>query len=115
MAIYKFDTSELISFIAAFIGLLVIAYIYFFKQKKEKKSMLSYKFSLKLMLIIFLLMFLNRFFTNIEAVAYKDSFNLLEHLSSLTMGVAAIIFSWNFQAVRKFRQGSGAWFKSAAK
>jgi len=115
MAIYKFDTSELISFIAAFIGLLVIAYIYFFKQKKEKKSMLSYKSPVKMMRLIFLFLFINRLFTNVEAIAYKDFFNLLEHLSSLTMGVAAIIFSWNFQAVRKFRQGSGAWFKSAAK
>ena len=109
MAIYKFDTSELISFIAAFIGLLVIAYTYFSKHFFRQKIPL-YKSPVKLMLIIFLLIFLNRFFTNIEAIAYKDFFNLLEHLSSLTMGVTAIIFSW-----KGFSKGSGVWFKSAAK
>lgn len=103
MAIYKFDTGELISFIAAFICLLIIAYNYFFKQKKGNASLSLDKYSVRLMLIIFLFIFLNRFFTNIEAVAYKELFNLLEHLSSLAAGLTAIIFSWK-----------GAWWSKSA-
>lgn len=94
MAIYKFDTSEFIGFVIALVGLLVIAYTYFFKQRKSTKSAPSGESSVKLMLIIFLLIFLNRFFTNIEAIAYKELFNLLEHLSSLIAGFTAVAFSW---------------------
>lgn len=93
MPIYNFDTTELISFFVAIIGLAIIIYAYFFKQSKQGR--LLDKFSVRLMFLIFLFIVSNRFFTNIEAVAYKVIFNLIEHLSSLAAGLTAIVFSWN--------------------
>ena len=104
MAIYVFDTSEFISLIAAFIGLLVIAYLYFFRHAKRNKSF--NKSSVQLMFLIFLFVFFNRFFTNVEALAYKSFFNLLEHLSSLAASCIAVVFSW---------KGIEGWSKSATK
>ena len=67
MPIYNFDTTELISFFVAIIGLAIIIYSYFFKQSKQGKSL--DKSSVRLMFFIFLFIVSNRFFTNIEAVA----------------------------------------------
>ena len=88
--IYKFDTSEFISLIAASISLVVLAYIWINGEKYGLHS----KISARLMLLIFLFIFLNRLFTNVEALFYKEIFNLLEHLSSLAAGFVAIIFVW---------------------
>ena len=91
MVSFVFDTTEFISLIVASIGLLIVTYLYFFKNIKEDKYGLL---DVRLMLIIFVFLFLNRFFTNIEALYYKEFFNLVEHLSSALGGVAAFILSW---------------------
>ena len=65
MVSFVFDTTEFISLIVASIGLLIILYLYFFKNIKEDKYGLL---DVRLMLIIFVFLFLNRFFTNIEAL-----------------------------------------------
>ena len=91
MVIFNFDTSEFISLIVASIGFLIIVYFYFFKNiKKDKEDLVD----VRLILIIFIFLFFNRFFTNIEALAYKPFFNLLEHVSSGLASLAAIILSW---------------------
>jgi len=89
---FPFDTTEFISLIITSIGFIIVIYLYYFKNIKEDKDGL---FDLRLMLIIFIFLFLNRFLTNIEALAYKPFFNLLEHISSALAGVTATIFSWN--------------------
>ena len=91
MVSFVFDTSEFISLIVASIGFLIIIYLYFFKNIKEDKNGLL---DVRLMLIIFVFLFLNRFFTNIEALYYKEFFNFLEHVSSSLAGLAAIMLSW---------------------
>ena len=91
MASFVFDASEFTSLIVASIGLLIIIYFYFFKKVKEDKKTLI---DVRLILIIFILLFLNRFFTNIEALAYKPFFNLLEHISSALAGVIGVILGW---------------------
>ena len=91
MVSFAFDISEFISLIVTSIGFLIIIYLYFFKNIKEDKDGL---FDVRLMLIIFLFLFLNRFFTNIEALAYKPLFNLLEHISSSLAGLAAVMLGW---------------------
>ena len=91
MVSFIFDTSEFISLIVTSIGFLIIIYLYFFKNiKKDKNGLLD----VRLMLIIFVFLFLNRFFTNIEALYYKEFFNFLEHVSSSLAGLAAIMLSW---------------------
>ena len=91
MVSFVFDASEFMSLIVASIGLLIIIYFYFFKKVKEDKEALI---DVRLILIIFIFLFLNRFFTNIEALAYKHFFNLLEHTSSALAGIAAVTLSW---------------------
>ena len=91
MVSFIFDVTEFVSLIIASIGLLIIISLYFFKNIKEDKDGL---FDVRLMLIIFIFLFLNRFFTNIEALYYKEFFNFLEHVSSGLAGLAAIILSW---------------------
>lgn len=91
MVIFNFDATEFISLFVASIGFLIIISIYFFKGiNKEKEDLLD----IRLIFIIFLFLFLNRLFTNIEALFYKEFFNLLEHLSSALAGIAAIILGW---------------------
>lgn len=90
MASFMFDPTELASLIVISIGLLIIIYLYFFKNVKEDKEGL---FDVKLLLLIFIFLFFNRIFTNIEALYYKEFFNLLEHISSLLAGATAVIFS----------------------
>jgi len=87
----NFDFTEFISLVVTFIGLLIILYLYFFKNIKEDKNGLL---DVRLMLIIFIFLFLNRFFTNIEALYYKEFFNLLEHISSVLGGFTAAILGW---------------------
>ena len=91
MVSFIFDVTEFVSLIIASIGLLIIISLYFFKNIKEDKDGL---FDVRLMLIIFIFLFLNRFFTNIEALYYKEFFNFLEHVSSGLAGFAAIMLSW---------------------
>lgn len=88
---FVFDPTEFVSLIIAFMGLLFIIYFYFFKNiKKDKEGLID----VRLMLIIFIFLFLNRFFTNIEVLYYKEFFNLLEHISSALAGVFAILLGW---------------------
>jgi len=91
LAIFVFDTTEFISLIVASIGFLIIIYLYFFKNIKEEKYGLL---DVRLMLIIFVFLFLNRLFTNLEALYYKEFFNYLEHVSSGLAGYTAILLSW---------------------
>ena len=91
MVSFIFDVTEFVSLIIASIGLLIIISLYFFKNIKEDKDGLI---DVRLMLIIFIFLFLNRFFTNIEALYYKEFFNFLEHISSSLAGLAAIMLSW---------------------
>ena len=88
---FVFDTTEFISLIITSIGFLIIIYLYFFKNIKEDKDGLL---DVRLMLIIFIFLFLNRLFTNIEALYYKEFFNFLEHISSGLAGLAAIMLCW---------------------
>lgn len=91
MVSFVFDPTEFASLIIAFMGLLFIIYFYFFKNiKKDKEGLID----VRLMLIIFIFLFLNRFFTNIEVLYYKEFFNLLEHISSALAGVFAILLGW---------------------
>jgi hypothetical protein len=91
LAIFSFDTTEFVSLIAASIGLLITVYFYFFKKVKDyKEGMLD----VRLIFFIFIFLFLNRFFTNIEALGYKPFFNLLEHISSALAAISAAILSW---------------------
>ena len=90
MVSFIFDTTEFISLIVTTIGLLIITFIYFLKGIKKNKEDL---FDVRLIFIIFIFLFLNRLFTNIEALYYKEFFNLLEHISSALAGLTAII-SW---------------------
>lgn len=93
-SIKVFDGTELISFAVAFIALVVIIYLYFLKKpSKQVKAHLGRQ-SKNLIFLIFLFIFFNRFFTNVEAIAYKELFNLLEHLSSLTASLIALRLSW---------------------
>ena len=86
-----FDTTELISFIVAFAAFLAINYLYFTNRDGKKGFDRKY---LGLIYGLFLFILLNRFFTNIEAVAYKEIFNLLEHLSSAIAGLVGIMLGW---------------------
>ena len=99
--VFKFDLTEFISFIAVSIGLIIILYSYFFKKPKNSSNQLLDKHSVRIMLIIFLFIFFNRLFTNVEALAYKSFFNLLEHLSSSMAGIMSMILSWSvFRGVK---------------
>lgn len=89
-----FDVTELISFAIAFAALIIIVFLYFFKKpSKEEKELLDRQYK-SLIFLIFLFIFLNRFFTNVEAIAYKQFFNLLEHLSSLIASIIAVRLSY---------------------
>lgn len=92
MAAFNFDATELASFFVAIFGFAIICYLYFFKKKKPSKLE---KGAARMLLLIFLFIFLNRLFTNAEAIAYKPFFNMLEHLSSLAAGVIAVMLSWS--------------------
>ena len=91
MVSFNFDPTEFISFIVASIGFLVILYLYFFKKiKNDKEGLLD----VRLILIIFMFLFLNRLFTNVEVLAYKTFFNLLEHISTVLAASFSIILGW---------------------
>lgn len=100
MASFPFDLTEFVSLIVAVIGFAIILYLYFKRTKSMdiSKDLIEWK----LMFAIFFFILLNRFFTNIEALAYKLFFNYLEHISSALAGIMAVVFSW-----RKFKR----WYK----
>ena len=86
-----FDLIELITF-----GIASIAFIFIFRaylsnlKKRQNKLLTSF-------LVISILLLLNRFFTNIEALFYKDLFNLLEHLSVLFTSVVFLHAVWRYR------------------
>lgn len=89
-----FDGTELISFALAFAALIIIVFLYFLKKPpKEEKELMRRQYK-NLIFFIFIFIFLNRFLTNAEAIAYKQFFNLLEHLSSLIASIIAVRFSY---------------------
>lgn len=95
----KLDLSESVSFVIAAISFVVVAYLYFLKKDGKKSAQKKY-IGLKLLFLIFFLIFLNRMFTNIEALAYKNVFNFLEHTSSALAGGIALWFSLKKKVVQ---------------
>ncbi len=95
---FVFDLTEFISFIVSALAMLYLLYEYFSKGKREEKES---GFSVGLLLLIATFVFFNRLFTNAEAIAYKEVFNLLEHLSMLVAAFFAIALAW-----RGFKNGS---------
>ncbi len=82
-----FSIIELITFIFMLIAFIFILIAYFKSQRKSKKLIGGF-----LLVVGFIL--LNRLFTNIEALAFKEFFNLLEHLSVVLAALVFVLVSW---------------------
>ncbi len=81
-----FDVIELITFVFAFIAFIFIIMAYFM-QKQQKKLPGGF-------LVISLFVLLNRIFTNIEALFFRDFFNLLEHLCIAAAALTFVFMAW---------------------
>jgi len=93
MALAVFDAIEVVTFVFSLIAFIFILKAYLGQtQTRTSKRLWTY------FLIIASLILLNRIFTNIEALFYRDIFNLLEHLSIV---VAAIAFVYITRATNK--------------
>jgi MFS-type transporter involved in bile tolerance (Atg22 family) len=84
MPIGPFDTIEVITLLIN-----LIAFLYIYKAYKEGINTPESKKFWTYFLLIATFVLLNRIFTNVETLAFKSFFNLVEHLSTL---VAAFIF-----------------------
>jgi hypothetical protein len=82
-----FDVIELITFVFTLIAFIFILIAYFKSRQKSKKLWACF-------LIIACFILLNRLFTNIEALAFKNFFNLLEHLSVAAAALTFVIIIW---------------------
>ncbi len=82
-----FDVMELITFVFTLIAFIFILIAYFKSRQKSKKPWIYF-------LIISGFVLLNRLFTNIEVLAFKDFFNLLEHLSVVLAALVFVYVSW---------------------
>ncbi len=91
MVAFVFDPTEFASLLVSIIGMSYLLYAYFYKKKKYEEES---NFSLGIFLCVVAFVFLNRIFTNVEAIAYKELFNLLEHLAMLLSGLFAIALAW---------------------
>ncbi|HLC50110.1 MAG TPA: hypothetical protein VJI97_01660 [Candidatus Nanoarchaeia archaeon] len=84
MTIGPFDIIEIVT-----LAISLAAFLLILKAHNEKiNTPESKKLWMQFLLIAFFIL-LNRIFTNVEVLAYKPFFNLLEHLSTL---IAAFIF-----------------------
>ncbi len=82
-----FDTIELITFAFALIAFIFILIAYFKSQRKSKKLLGGF-------LLVACFILLNRIFTNIEVLFFKDFFNLLEHLSVALAALVFVLVGW---------------------
>ncbi len=83
-----FGIIELITFVFASIAFILILIAYFKAvQRKSKKLIGGF-------LLVACFILLNRLFTNIEVLAFKEFFNLLEHLSVVLAALVFILVSW---------------------
>ena len=83
-----FDIIELITFAFALIAFVFILIAYFKTvQKKSKKLIGGF-------LLVSGFILLNRVFTNIEVLFFKEFFNLLEHLSVVLAALVFVFVSW---------------------
>ncbi len=83
-----FSIIELITFIFMLIAFVFILIAYFKSVQKKSKKLLGG------FLLIAGFILLNRVFTNIEALFFKDFFNLLEHLSVVLAALVFVLVSW---------------------
>ncbi len=82
-----FDIIELITFVFALIAFILILIAYFKRRQKSKKLWIYF-------LVISLFILLNRTFTNIEALFFRDFFNVLEHLCVVLAALVFVLVSW---------------------
>ncbi len=82
-----FELDEIITLGFTFIALILIIMAYLKSKFKVSKKIWFF------FIILFALLFANRLFTNLEAIAYANLFNLLEHFAILMVGLLAILFS----------------------
>ena len=82
-----FDAIELITFVFALIAFILILIASFKSTQKSKKLCIYF-------LVISLFILLNRIFTNIEALFFRDFFNLLEHLCIVAAALTFIFMAW---------------------
>ena len=86
MPIGPFDTIEVITLIFN-----MIAFLFIFKAYLIGIDTPATKKFWGLFLLIAFFVLLNRIFTNLEALALKEAFNLMEHFSTL---IAAVILAF---------------------
>ncbi len=84
-----FEIIELITFVFALIAFIFVLSAYFKRQQAAESKKLWLCF-----LLIAGFFLLNRTFTNIEALFFRDFFNLLEHLSILAAASIFVHVSW---------------------
>lgn len=77
-----FDTFELITFVMALLGFIILT----INSRKLKNKKLKFAF-----ILAFLFILLNRIFTNVEALFFRDFFNLIEHSCKI---LAALSFAY---------------------
>jgi len=82
-----FQTLELVSLGLALLALAFMIVVYMKERGKPGARKI-----LKAFVMVYLFVFLNRFFTNAEAVAFREVLNLLEHLS-IVLAAAALIYA----------------------
>ncbi len=82
-----FSVIELITFVFTLIAFILILIAYF-KLEQKSKRLWAYFF-----IIVFFIL-LNRVFTNIEALAFKELFNLLEHLCIILAALVFVHVTW---------------------
>lgn len=83
-----FDVMELITFVFALIAFILILIAYFMAVKKEMRKLL------RGFLITACFILLNRIFTNIEVLFFRDFFNLLEHLCIAVAALTFVFMAW---------------------
>ena len=83
-----FDVIELITFVFALIASILILVAYFRSIEKSRKLVGGFLAASSFIL-------LNRIFTNIEALFFRDFLNLLEHLSVALAALVFVYVSWS--------------------
>jgi hypothetical protein len=84
-----FEVMELITFVFAFIAFIFILSAFFKSMQTAKSKKIWVYF-----LIIGFFILLNRIFTNIEALFFRDFFNLLEHLCVAAAALTFVFMAW---------------------
>ena len=81
-----FDTREFVTLLFA-----IIAFIFILIANRKSKNDVSSREVWIYLLVAASLILLNRLFTNIEEIVYKDAFNFLEHLSIVFSALAFLL------------------------